>query len=172
MLDIKFCHVLLRTCEALTERFRLIILMVRRPGYFWRHAGQTDKLLLRFTVYTYVYSSFPWNAITFTEYCLTQWISKLPGSFEIHWVRQYLVNFVDPTGPSKRNSLEDWLLMSPLILTPSHQRCYIYDKRVCIFYEEAFQELASSQSWGIIVNANTSLCLLKQILLNDLELAI
>ena len=26
--------------------------------------------------------------------CLTQWISKLPGSFEIHWVRQYLVNIV------------------------------------------------------------------------------
>ena len=24
----------------------------------------------------------------------TQWISKLPGSFEIHWVRQYLVNVV------------------------------------------------------------------------------
>ena len=25
-----------------------------------------------------------------TRYCLTQWISKLPWSFEIHWVRQYL----------------------------------------------------------------------------------
>ena len=29
-----------------------------------------------------------------TKYCLTQWISKLPGSFEIHWVRQYMVNVV------------------------------------------------------------------------------
>ena len=26
-----------------------------------------------------------------SRYCLTQWISKLPGSFEIHWVRHYLV---------------------------------------------------------------------------------
>ena len=25
------------------------------------------------------------------QYCLSQWISKLRGSFEIHWVRQYLV---------------------------------------------------------------------------------
>ena len=27
-------------------------------------------------------------------FCLTQWISKLPRSFEIHWVRQNLVNEV------------------------------------------------------------------------------
>ena len=25
---------------------------------------------------------------------LLKWISKLPGSIEIHWVRQYLVNIV------------------------------------------------------------------------------
>ena len=30
--------------------------------------------------------------VYFTKYCLTQRISKLPRSFEIHWVRQYLVN--------------------------------------------------------------------------------
>ena len=30
--------------------------------------------------------SFTPNKTMFTEYCLTQWISKLPGSFEIHWV--------------------------------------------------------------------------------------
>ena len=37
---------------------------------------------------------------TSTDYCLTQWISKLPGSFEIHWVRQYsyLVNFMGLVG--------------------------------------------------------------------------
>ena len=34
----------------------------------------------------------------FTKYCLTQWISKLPGSFEIHWVRQYLVNCMGLAG--------------------------------------------------------------------------
>ena len=28
----------------------------------------------------------------FNRYCLTQWISKLPWSFEIHWVRQYFIN--------------------------------------------------------------------------------
>ena len=27
-------------------------------------------------------------------YCLTQCISKLPGSFEIYWVRQNLINAV------------------------------------------------------------------------------
>ena len=33
------------------------------------------------------------NKTTFAKCCLTQWISKFPVSFEIHWVRQYLVNF-------------------------------------------------------------------------------
>ena len=37
-----------------------------------------------------VYRSPFQNKTTFTKYCLTQWISKLPGSFEIHWVRQYV----------------------------------------------------------------------------------
>ena len=36
----------------------------------------------------------PARPVKLTEYCLTQWISKLPESFEIHWVRQYLVNVV------------------------------------------------------------------------------
>ena len=31
----------------------------------------------------------PARPIKFTKYCLTQWISKLPVSFEIHWVGQY-----------------------------------------------------------------------------------
>ena len=30
--------------------------------------------------------------VKFTRYWLTQWISKLPRSFEIHWVSQYLMN--------------------------------------------------------------------------------
>ena len=38
------------------------------------------------------------NKTTFTKFCLTQWISKLPGSFVIHWVRQYLVNFMGLAG--------------------------------------------------------------------------
>ena len=32
--------------------------------------------------------------VKFTRYCLTQWISKLSGSFEIHGARQYLINVV------------------------------------------------------------------------------
>ena len=35
---------------------------------------------------------------TFTKYCLTQRISKLSGSFEIHWVRQYLVKYMGLLG--------------------------------------------------------------------------
>ena len=32
------------------------------------------------------------------KYCITRWISKLPGSFEIHSVRQFLVNFTGLAG--------------------------------------------------------------------------
>ena len=32
------------------------------------------------------------------KYSLTQWISKLLGSFEIHWVRLYLLNFMGLVG--------------------------------------------------------------------------
>ena len=32
------------------------------------------------------------NKTIYTKYCFTEWISKLLGGFEIHWVRQYLVN--------------------------------------------------------------------------------
>ena len=30
--------------------------------------------------------------VIFIRPCLTLWISKHPGSYEIHWVRQYLIN--------------------------------------------------------------------------------
>ena len=66
--------------------------------------GPMYKLLSRFTVISDVYRSFIRNKTTFTKYCLTQWISKLPWSFEIHQERQYQVNFVcvasivNPTG--------------------------------------------------------------------------
>ena len=35
---------------------------------------------------------------TLTRYQITQWISKLPGSIKIRWVRQYMVNFIAPVG--------------------------------------------------------------------------
>ena len=46
--------------------------------------GPRYNLPLSFTVISDVYSSFIPNKTTFTEYCLTQWISKLPRSFETH----------------------------------------------------------------------------------------
>ena len=45
-----------------------------------------------------VYRSFTPNKTTFTKYCLIPWISKLPRSFKIHWVRQYLVNVTGVAG--------------------------------------------------------------------------
>ena len=55
--------------------------------------GLMYKLLLHFTVISNVYRSFIPNRTIITNYCLAHWISKLPASFEIHWVRKYLVNF-------------------------------------------------------------------------------
>ena len=51
-----------------------------------------------FVVISDVYRAFIRNKTTFTKYCLTQWISKLPGSFEIDWVRQYMVNLMGLLG--------------------------------------------------------------------------
>ena len=51
-------------------------LQIRRISYFWASCR-----------------SFILNKTTFTEYCLTQRILRPPESFEIRWVRQYLVNF-------------------------------------------------------------------------------
>ena len=55
--------------------------------------GPMYKLFLKFTIILDVYRSFIRNKISFTKCCLIQWISKLPLSFQIHWVRQYLINF-------------------------------------------------------------------------------
>ena len=43
---------------------------------------------------------------TFTKYRFSQWISKLPGSFEINWVRQYLVNLTSLVGRQKGRRME------------------------------------------------------------------
>ena len=53
---------------------------------------------MSFMVILDVYRSFIPSKITFTKYCLTQWISKPPRGFEIHWVRQYLVSFIGLVG--------------------------------------------------------------------------
>ena len=74
------------------------------------------KLPLSYMVISDVHRSFLLNKTTFTKYCLTQWSSKLPGSFEIHWawsneihwvIRQYLVNFHRSGRRSKGNCLQD-----------------------------------------------------------------
>ena len=36
----------------------------------------------------------PTKPMELTGYGLNRWISKLPGSFEIYWVKRYLVNVV------------------------------------------------------------------------------
>ena len=47
-------------------------------------------------VISYVYRSFTQNKTTFTKYFLTQWISKLSGSFEINWVINQSINQSNP----------------------------------------------------------------------------
>ena len=60
--------------------------------------GLKHKSFLSFMVISDVNRSFIPNKTTFTKYCLTHWISKLPRSFEIHRIRQYLVNFTGLVG--------------------------------------------------------------------------
>ena len=102
------------------------------------------KLLLGFTVISDFHWSFLPNKATLPKYCLTQWISQLPGSFEIHWVRQYFhVNFsglvgivnasVYKTRQANFNRSRAWQIV--LILTLK-------------FY--------SSQAWLFSVSANTA----------------
>ena len=68
--------------------------------------GLKQKLLLSFTVIWDVYWSFNTNKATSTRCCLTQWISKLHRSFEIHRIIQCLLNSW-VWRKSKRNSLQD-----------------------------------------------------------------
>ena len=46
----------------------------------------------------------PARPVKFTRYCLTRWISNIPGIFEIHWVRQYF--YVAVYGIKARNRLK------------------------------------------------------------------
>ena len=62
--------------------------------------GLMYKLFLydNFRCLQVLYHVFIPNKITNTKYCLTQWISNLLGSIEIHIVSQYLVNFMGLQG--------------------------------------------------------------------------
>ena len=68
--------------------------------------GPTYKLHLSFTVISDVCKSFIPNKITFAKYCLAQWISKLPGSFEIHYLYKAVPGkFYEFGGHGERNCL-------------------------------------------------------------------
>ena len=63
------------------------------------YEGPKCKLLLSFTVISdFTGPSFLIKLHLLSYVCLTQWISKFPGSFEIHWVRQYSVNITGFAG--------------------------------------------------------------------------
>ena len=98
-----------------------MILQCRKLGKIF--TCPTHKLFLSFMLISDVYRSFIPNKTTFTKHCLTQWISKFPGSFEIHWVRQYLVNFtgvvgiVSATKPSQFSQVAG-MAHGPVFFTP------------------------------------------------------
>ena len=88
-------------------------------------AGPTYKLLFIFTVISYAYKSFLPNKITFSKYCLTQWISKVP---------QELWNPLNKTVPGKFHRPGE------------HSRCNCLQDRA-IFYR--------SRAWEIVLIFNT-----------------
>ena len=63
-------------------RFMDAVSKIRKSIY--KILGQSYKLLLNFKVISDIHRSFTQNKTKFTKYCLTQWISKLSMSFEIH----------------------------------------------------------------------------------------
>ena len=50
------------------------------------------------TVHFRCLHAFYYKKDTFKKYCLIQWLPKLPGSFEIHLVKQYQVNLMGIVG--------------------------------------------------------------------------
>ena len=76
--------------------------IIRSPhvneGYVSNITGPTYKLRLSFVVISDVYMPIIPKKTTFTKPYFTQWMSKRPGSFEIYWVRQCLVNFTGLAG--------------------------------------------------------------------------
>ena len=62
-------------------------------------------------------------------YCLTQWISKLPGSFEIHWVKQYQENSMGLVGIVNATVYQTKPIFTGLgygmVSCPNFKHCYI-----------------------------------------------
>ena len=65
-----------------------------REDIYRSDAPVTFELYIYFKCLQFLYS----NKTTFTNFCLPQWISwPFRRSFDIHWVRQYLVTFTGLT---------------------------------------------------------------------------
>ena len=114
-------------CHCYPERNRYIY--IERERYICSvFSGPMYKLLLSLTLISYVYMSFIPNITILTKYCLTLWISKLPGSFEIQWVRQYLVNITGLAGivNATVNMIEQFSSVSGMANCPNfyHSICY------------------------------------------------
>ena len=64
--------------------------------------GKNHRSGVQVTFVLYAHSSclqaFCSIIISFTKYCLSQWISTLPGSYDIYWVRQCLSNYTGLVG--------------------------------------------------------------------------
>ena len=78
-------HDLISVCTKTHQQSN--IRKVRRISYFWP---------LRSSIR---------NKTTFTKYCLIQWISRIPVSFELHWARPGKNH--GPGGQGKRNCFKD-----------------------------------------------------------------
>ena len=97
MYEVYFVH-------SLMYILHLSVLVVVLCGIWYYSAKSHEKYLIQLQIHfslmiiSYVYRSFIPNRTIFMKYCLTQWILNLPGSFDIHWARQYLVNFMGLTG--------------------------------------------------------------------------
>ena len=85
------------------------------PSY--HTACPTYNLLLSYTVISYVYRSFIRNKTTFTNYCLTQWTSKVSGN---HWVGQYMVNSTGLMGIVNTTFYKP----NPIFIGPEYTKLY------------------------------------------------
>ena len=91
--------------------------LVMYPSFLlWYRADDSTKIGKKYLhewCISYFWDLWPFPMFTgpktiFTKYCLTEWISKLLGSFGIHWVRQCLVNLVGLVDVGKWKYLQDW----------------------------------------------------------------
>ena len=114
MAAIKVCN----TVDMTISRYVLIGFSITTTVKSYEKYLQVSRTNF-FTVISDVYRSFIPNKTTFTLYCL-------PRSFEIHWVRQYLLHFMGLvvfSRPSQFLTLHNklWLLVMNLIGPRRHQ---------------------------------------------------